>query len=217
MPASHGHADGHGTALFDRLETAKNGGMIEPTLVPLTSAADALKASDGRDKATGQFVRGRAGGPGRPRNPFTRRLASLRQAVVDAVTGDDLKGIVAAIVARAKLGDLAAAKLLLEYVLGKPAAAPSPDDVEEDEWSRFAREPSLTDVAAATSGKVDPATASDFLLAQRQANDTWKKLTTPAVAAAAGQRLLEEEGVCFSFRHDDGWQLWPPTQEESTP
>src|SRR5262249_53317294 len=139
------------------------------------------------------------------------------QVVVDAVTDDDLKGIVAAIVARARRGDLAAAKLLLEYVLGKPAAAVSPDDVEEDEWRRFAREPSLVDVAAATSGKVDPGLASDFLLAQRRANDTWKKLTTPAVSAAAGRRLLEEEGLCFAFRHDDGRPLWPPADEEATP
>jgi hypothetical protein len=81
---------------------------------------------DGRD-SQGRFAKGNPGGPG---NPFVRRVASLRNAMLDAVTEDDLRSVVQAVVGKAKAGDLAAAKLLLDYCIGRPPEAIDPDRAE---------------------------------------------------------------------------------------
>jgi hypothetical protein len=73
--------------------------------------------------AKGRFVRGNRGGPG---NPFGPRVAELRGAFLDALTPQDMRDIALALVLKARSGDLTAAKLLLQYTLGKPIAiAPS--------------------------------------------------------------------------------------------
>jgi hypothetical protein len=78
----------------------------------------------------GRFGRGNAGGPG---NPFARQVAELRKAMLDAVTVDRIRNIAESMVQRAEKGDVAAAKLVLQYTLGKPAPAVEPDRVEIDE------------------------------------------------------------------------------------
>jgi hypothetical protein len=57
-----------------------------------------------------------------PRNPFARRVAELRAEFVKAISKEDLRAIVARLVADAKAGNAAAAKLLLQYGVGKPDA-----------------------------------------------------------------------------------------------
>jgi hypothetical protein len=81
--------------------------------------------------ANGRFVRGNAGGPG---NPFGRQVAELRRALLDAVTSDKLRQLVDALLERAIAGDNAAARLVLQYALGKPAQAVEPDRVDVDEY-----------------------------------------------------------------------------------
>ena len=97
---------------------------------------------DGRNKR-GQFTKGNSYGRG---NPFARRVASLRSALYDAVTEDDIRDIGRRLIQQSRAGDLAAAKLLLSYVLGKPAHAVDPDQLDAEEW-RLAKEmPSETDL-----------------------------------------------------------------------
>lgn len=60
------------------------------------------------------------GGPGGPGNPHARRVAELRSALFAAVSADDLRAVVAAMLSQAKRGDVAAAKLILSYTVGKP-------------------------------------------------------------------------------------------------
>jgi len=67
--------------------------------------------------SNGQFAKGNHGGPG---NPFAQRAAELRSAMFDAVTVDDLKGIVTKLVKLAQAGDVTAAKLILDRTIGKP-------------------------------------------------------------------------------------------------
>jgi hypothetical protein len=81
--------------------------------------------------AKGRFVRGNAGGPG---NPFGRQVAELRKVVLDAATPDKLRKLIDALIDRATSGDNAAAKLVLQYSLGKPAATVEPDRVDVDEY-----------------------------------------------------------------------------------
>jgi hypothetical protein len=82
--------------------------------------------------ARGRFVRGNAGGPG---NPFGRRVAELRKIIVDALDDAEMRAITQAMIVRAKAGDVAAARLLYQYALGKPARAANPDRVDIDEFN----------------------------------------------------------------------------------
>jgi len=68
----------------------------------------------GRD-ARGRFVRGNAGGPG---NPFARRVAAARKALLDAAGPEQIAQIVRALVERAIAGDVAAARVVLRYTVG---------------------------------------------------------------------------------------------------
>lgn len=78
---------------------------------------------NGRD-ARGRFAKGNAGGPGAP---HARRVAQLRAAMLEAVSEEDLKAVVSAMVKAARGGDVQAARVLLDRLLGPPV----PVDVEE--------------------------------------------------------------------------------------
>jgi hypothetical protein len=84
--------------------------------------------------AGGRFKPGNRGGPG---NPFARQVAQLRKALLDAVGPDDIQAVAQRLVCLAKEGDVAAAKLLLAYTIGKPEAAPHPDRMDADEWEGY--------------------------------------------------------------------------------
>lgn len=78
----------------------------------------------------GQFARGNPGGPG---NPFARYVGQLRSAMIAAVQPEDLQHIIRVLIALAVAGDLAAARLVLQYTVGKPAPATDPDRADLDE------------------------------------------------------------------------------------
>jgi hypothetical protein len=67
----------------------------------------------------GRFAKGNAGGPG---NPHARRVARLRSALFKAVTPEDLRDVVTALLTSAKGGDVSAARELMQRLLG-PAEA----------------------------------------------------------------------------------------------
>jgi hypothetical protein len=95
-----------------------------------TSTKDATQRQD-----NGRFAQGNCGGPG---NPYARQVAALRKAAIEAVTPDDIRDIINALKQKAKSGDLAAAKLLLSYSIGKPQAAPDPDRLDRHELQTLA-------------------------------------------------------------------------------
>lgn len=70
--------------------------------------------------AQGRFAEGNPGGPG---NPHAKRVGELRVALLEAVTPADMQAVVKALVEAAKGGDVAAARVLFERVLGKPVEA----------------------------------------------------------------------------------------------
>ena len=76
---------------------------------------------NGKRDAQGRFTKGNAGGPG---NPYGKRVARLRSMILEAVSDDDLRAVVAALLERARAGDLAAIKLLFDRVLGRPPIRP---------------------------------------------------------------------------------------------
>jgi hypothetical protein len=95
----------------------------------------AAGGAGGRD-ANGRFTAGNHGGPG---NPFARRIAEFRRAIVDAATPEKIVAVVAKLEEKALAGDVAAAKLYLSYAVGKPGPAPDPDRLGVDE-GRLMRE-----------------------------------------------------------------------------
>jgi hypothetical protein len=82
----------------------------------------------------GRFTKGNKGGPG---NPFARKVAELRAALVNFVTEDDMKHLCFVLKMRAEGGDMVAMKLLFQYVLGKPAETVDPDRLDVDEWQKM--------------------------------------------------------------------------------
>jgi hypothetical protein len=93
--------------------------------------------AEGRD-ARGRFTKNNKGGPG---NPFARRVASLRQVLLDTVTDDDMRAIAEELIALARQGELAAIKLLLAYVIGKPTESVNPDTLDAQEWQLYQQAP----------------------------------------------------------------------------
>ncbi|MEM6852843.1 MAG: hypothetical protein AAF593_00355 [Planctomycetota bacterium] len=65
--------------------------------------------------SNGRFAKGNAGGPG---NPHAKRVSELRAALLDAVTVEDLREVVASLTRTAKEGDTQAVKVLLDRLLG---------------------------------------------------------------------------------------------------
>jgi len=97
------------------------------------SAEPASSDQTGRDNG-GRFTKGNKGGPG---NPFARKSAALRQALLDTVTAEDLQAIVRQMIQQAKEGDVSAARLVFSYTLGKPDKAVDPDTLDTQEFQQL--------------------------------------------------------------------------------
>ncbi len=86
-----------------------------------TATAAATAAADDPTTDTGHDSRGRfkAGN----KCSRGRKVTELRRALLDAVSTEDIKAIVAAVVEKAKQGDLQAISLLLDRCIGKAMSA----------------------------------------------------------------------------------------------
>jgi hypothetical protein len=76
-------------------------------------------STNGRN-GSGQFTTGNRHGKG---NPLFGKVATLRSAVLKSVTPTTVKGLVKSLIDQAMAGDIAAAKLILPYLIGQPATA----------------------------------------------------------------------------------------------
>ncbi len=116
-------------------------------------------AAEGKDPRTGRFQKGNKLGRG---NPFARRQAEMHQAFLAAVTPESVQSLAVSLWVRAKKGDMAAAALVLSYLIGKPRTAPDPDRLDLAEFKLAAGAPTLPEVACATDG-IDPAAATALI------------------------------------------------------
>jgi hypothetical protein len=107
----------------------------EDVVAPCLPGSD-VRVVNPRDEF-GRFVKGNPGGPG---NPFARRTAALRQAMAAAVTAEDMYRIALVFKEKALAGDLAAAKFIASYVVGRPASPPDPDRLDLDEFALYKEE-----------------------------------------------------------------------------
>jgi hypothetical protein len=119
--------------------THRNGAHPNGTAPNPTPAPDATpQAGEGQRDAQGRFASGNRGGPG---NPFARQVATLRQGLLARLTPEDLGDVAEALLRQAKEGNVAAAKLLLSYSLGKPLQTADPDTLDLHEWELYQRLP----------------------------------------------------------------------------
>jgi hypothetical protein len=86
-------------------------------------------STNGRN-GSGQFATGNKHGKG---NPLFGKVATLRSAVLESVTPATVKGLIKALIERAKAGDIAAAKLILPYLIGQPATTKEMEAEAEEE------------------------------------------------------------------------------------
>lgn len=82
---------------------------------------------NGKRESNGRFAKGNPGGPG---NPFLRQVNQIRSMILEAVSEDDLREVVNALVARAKDGDVAAAREVFNRLVGRPADSIGPERLE---------------------------------------------------------------------------------------
>jgi hypothetical protein len=142
----------------------RNGKASTPSTGRLKNGANGKPAAD-RDAATGQFLKGNKGGPGRPRNPWTRILVRRRAVLLATIDDDHFAGLIKRLWDNAMGGDMAAARLILEFCCGKPTAAPDMDGLDQDEWDRLTRQPTATEVMRAAEDGCDPTVAVPYVLA----------------------------------------------------
>jgi hypothetical protein len=161
---------------------SENGFHADAKMAPGASG----RAADGKFAAGNKCAKG---------NPFGRRLAAMRQAVLDAVSEDDVRAIMAALVGQAKGGDVAAARVVLQYAVGKPAAAVEPDRVEIEEWRLREQGAVSYDSFMTTFGQTTAAMANNLVgtmqpaLPAKMFEEVVAERATPAGAAAgAGDR-----------------------------
>lgn len=78
-----------------------------------------------RDPVTGRLLPGHrasVGNRGGGANPTARRMNELRKVLMEAATEDDVRTLYRSLLDSAKGGDTAAARCLLEYLVGKPVS-----------------------------------------------------------------------------------------------
>jgi hypothetical protein len=106
---------------------------------PKSASPETVEQRATEDKAgrgpDGKFAPGNHLGRG---NPFARKCAELRKALLNAVTAQDIAEIVAKLLEKAKAGDAAAARVLFSYTMGKPAPVVDPDTINQQELQTLA-------------------------------------------------------------------------------
>ena len=81
---------------------------------------------NGRD-AKGKFAKGNPGGPG---NPHSKRVGKLRSALLRAIGPSDVADVARKLLNLAKAGDVPAARVLLERLLGPASALDALQELE---------------------------------------------------------------------------------------
>jgi hypothetical protein len=113
-------------------------------------------AATGRD-SHGRFAPGNPGGPG---NPFYRRQAEFRRAALAAFTPEDVASLLRVMLALGRNGDTAAARVFLDYAVGKPAKAAEPDQADLHEWQLHQQTPRLAQVMDVMANSIETTRAN---------------------------------------------------------
>src|SRR5262245_42439888 len=107
----------------DSANGSHNGTHHGPRPTVTTAANGTAPEAAGGRGPNGRFSAGNAFSAG---NPFQRQLAARRRALLAAVTDEDIRAVGKKLVELALGGDVAAAKVLLPFLLGKPSKPVDP-------------------------------------------------------------------------------------------
>jgi hypothetical protein len=141
---------------------------VAPPVAPAAVSPPAPPTNSGRDASTGRFVKGNKLAKG---NPHARRQAALRSVLLDAVDESRLRRIVQRLADQAEAGDVAATKLLLAYLLGRPTSAPDPDRLDLDEYELLASAPTVEAFLVAMNNRMPHNLAAELAIRGRPATD----------------------------------------------
>jgi hypothetical protein len=195
--ARNGPADGYG----HNGQGARNGAaaVAEAPSTPVANGANGQNGAPpiaGRD-AAGKFTKGNQAARGRA-NAFYRRQASLRQALVEEVGEEGLRQLARKLLAQALAGDVAAARTLLAYLVGKPRPAADPDRVDLDEMQLIRERPSDAEILLHLIDGVPPGAAAAAIQSTEKAEESPAEL----IQRVAGRRptsaprdIIEEKAV----------------------
>jgi hypothetical protein len=128
---------------------------------PLANGTNGAPRGDGRGP-DGKFAQGNECAKGRV-NAFARHVGELRRAFIEASTPEKLRRLVEALYQKAEAGDLAAAKLLLTWTLGRPGEAVNPDELDLAEYRLLREWPYVLD-AKGDVQRMDPGAAAEALV-----------------------------------------------------
>jgi hypothetical protein len=120
-------------------------------------------------------------------NPFHRAVAARRKALLDAISPDDVAAVARQLQKQALAGDVAAAKVLLVYVVGKPAEAADPDRLDLDEVRMLLAGPWKIELLARALEGTAPAEALAFL--QQTAGTTFQTIVDAGKDMSGARRL----------------------------
>jgi len=149
----------------------------------------------GRD-SLGRFMAGNTAGQGRP-HAFARQAAALRQAFFTEVTPADMRALVRKLVQEATGGNLQAARLVLLWIVGRPADPHHPDAVETMEAAELAnmRQGARTDLRPSANvpevSQAEAAPGNSLNLGNKPISQTQAAASPPPLPAdrAARERL----------------------------
>src|SRR5262245_18224965 len=83
--------------------------------------------------------------------------------MLNAVTEKELKKLVKRLLELAHAGDMAAAKLVLNYTVGRPAETVDPDRLDVDEWKLLDDSPTVHEIRRAVIDNIPPDVAAIIL------------------------------------------------------
>ena len=120
-----------------------------------------LVKRNGRD-SKGRFVKGCKGGPGG--NPLQHRVLKMKGAVLEAATQAQVKRIIKKLGSMAEDGDVAAAKVYLLYVVGKPQHGYDPRQGQPEQKQRAGYEPTPAECRVLAQELIDRADAAEGVI-----------------------------------------------------
>jgi hypothetical protein len=154
---------------------SRNGRTLADGSAPLDTVSTAAGPTPGNDKpapegrtAAGRFGPGNTFAQG---NPVARRIACLRAALVRDLDEGKMQALGQKLYEQALAGDLAAAKLMLAYAVGRPREAVDPDRLDLDEWAILDARPSRAAFLRCVLDTVRTGLAAEVLLSRPELGD----------------------------------------------
>jgi len=126
----HRAVEEHVMDITSRFSANGNGCVVEET-PKMESPGTAVPGLSGDRDAAGRFVPGNKGGPG---NPYNRRVAQLKIWLAEVVGEVEIKAMGKKLTEMAIAGEIAAARVLFQYLLPKQV---EPDRMNMEEWNLF--------------------------------------------------------------------------------